>query len=436
MDGERFLILFITLVLATWLSAIISAITDLSWGKIKKLDPQKRRSLIRRAETLVQERDSYTLSLRLVHLTNLVVFAITVYTTLGAMLPGTNPPRLAIYTGLVTVVFVVATEVVGNGLIASHPWTLIRFSHVQVNVIYWILFPIVAPTRLLKEHFSTLHAPEDDEEKATTADEIISLVEQDAHDERNEGDLEDSERRMIRGIFDLDETLVKEIMTPRVDVDALSLDSDISAAKQLIVECGHSRIPVYKESIDHVVGIVYAKDLLNDIRIGRNGKLQHFLHEPVFVPETKNIGDLLDEFKQTKKQIAVIIDEYGGTAGLVTIEDILEEIVGEIRDEYDVDEVEELFTVEQDGCVTAEARTPIDEINELLSAHIPEDEDYDTVGGYITSELGRIPRTNEVLQLNDLEVLILEADERKVSRLHLKLLNTEEPETENGRNGH
>ncbi len=271
-----------------------------------------------------------------------------------------------------------------------------------------------------------LHELDEDEDRATTVDEIISLVEQDAHDEDEESALEDSERRMIRGIFDLDETLVKEIMTPRVDIDALVNTASIAEAKKLIVRSGHSRIPVYNESIDQIVGLVYAKDLLNDERIDRNGGLKQFLHAPVFVPETKNIGDLLDEFRQTKKQIAVIIDEYGGTAGLVTIEDILEEIVGEIRDEYDLHEVDELYTFDGEGRVIAEARTPIDEINELLNTTIPVDEDYDTIGGYITSKLGRIPRNQEVIQIDDLEVQIVEADERKIARLNLRRLDRQE----------
>ncbi len=435
MQPEYLLILLLNLALGTWLTAVSTAVTELSWGKIKKLDAQKKRHLISMAETLLEGRREHILALRLLSLANIVLFAILCYRQLYPFLMEATPAGIAISAAITTLSFLLVTEIAGNGLLASHPWSLLYVSHPPVRLIYFILFPLVQPTLWLQEHVHSLHELEDEEEKTTTADEIISLVEQDAHEEDEESDLEDSERRMIRGIFDLDETLVKEIMSPRVDVDALSIGSSVAEAKRLIVACGHSRIPIYRDSIDHIVGIVYAKDLLNDDRIGVDGQLDTFLHEPVFVPETKNIGDLLDEFKQSKKQIAVIIDEYGGTAGLVTIEDILEEIVGEIRDEYDMHEVEELYTIDAEGRVAADARTPIDEINELLNVNIPEDEDYDTIGGYISSKLGRIPRASEVIQLDNLEVQIIEADERKIARLNIRKLDLEEPVSENGRNG-
>jgi len=421
MDSESWFVPIVNLCLAIWFGAMAHALSELSWGKLKKLDGQKRRRLIDLSERLLEERKQYLLTLHLLTATNLVVLVLATQATLVALLGGHHlGPPLLFGTVAIMIVYGLLAEVVGKALVGSHMWRVIEFSYPALRLLHFIFKPISNSLVALQERISDRQAPEDEDEKSTTADEIISLVEQDAHEEEAESDLEDSERRMIRGIFDLDETLVKEIMTPRVDIDALSLTATIPEAKKIIVDSGHSRIPVYNESIDQIVGIVYAKDLLNDPRIERDKSLKSLLHSPIFVPETKNIGDLLDEFKQTKKQIAVIIDEYGGTAGLVTIEDILEEIVGEIRDEYDEHEVDAPYTVDADGQVFAEARTPIDEINELLDAHIPDDEDYDTVGGYITTKLGRIPKPDEVLHLDGLEVQILEADERKISRLKLR----------------
>jgi CBS domain containing-hemolysin-like protein len=243
-------------------------------------------------------------------------------------------------------------------------------------------------------------------------------VEQDATEEEEDGSLEDNERRMIRGIFDLDETLVKEIMTPRVDIDALSIISSIGEAKAHIVECGHSRIPVYRGTVDSIVGVVYSKHLLDDSRLAAADSVEQIMQQPVFVPETKNVGELLDEFRQRKNHLAVIIDEYGGTSGIVTIEDILEEIVGEIQDEFDADEPPGHQNV-SDGAFEIDARMPIDEVNELLGVDISDDEEYDTIGGYVTKVLGRIPKSMENVQVPWLDVHILDADERKISRMRL-----------------
>ena len=188
----------------------------------------------------------------------------------------------------------------------------------------------------------------------------MSLVEQDAAEEAETGTLEASERRMIRGIFDLGETLVKEIMTPRVDIEALQTRTTFQDAKRKIVECGHTRIPVFRNSIDDIIGVVYSKHLLDDEKLREANTLEHIMQEPVFIPETKNVDDLLDEFRQTKIHLAVIIDEYGGTAGIVTIEDILEEIVGEIQDEFDVGEEVAEVAEADDGSFEVDARTPVD----------------------------------------------------------------------------
>ena len=265
-------------------------------------------------------------------------------------------------------------------------------------------------------------------ENATAEDEIRSLVDQDALHEEQDAELEDDERRMIRGVFDLDETLVREIMTPRVDVDAIDSKASLKTVKQTIVESGGSRIPFYSNNIDHIVGLLYAKDLLDDPRIETMQGLQDLYHHPTFIPETKNIGDLLAEFQQTNHQFAVVLDEYGGTAGVVTVEDILEEIVGEIRDEYDINEedveVEEL----SDGSLVSDARLSIDRLNEILDMDLPEDEDYDTLGGYISSQAGRIPQKGESVETDALAVEVLEADPRRVRKAKVRKI---EPPDEN-----
>ena len=413
-------ILLLSLVLTCWLGAALHALQELSWGRIKKLDETKRADLITQAERLMAARDSYLLLLRLLQLANLVMLALVAYDFSAGWLQRQAAAPVLVAILAVVAVHLVCAELIGQALLGRHLWLVVGWSSPLLRVLHLVASPLIVPLLRFQERLHARALPKDEEEIVTTADEIISLVDQDEHEQPAESDLEDSERQMIRGIFDLDETLVREIMTPRVDILALPLTASLSEACQFVVEHGHSRIPIYSESVDHIVGILHAKDLLDERRTRQAKDLQPFLQSPLFVPETKNIGDLLDEFKQGKKQLAIIIDEYGGTAGLVTIEDILEEIVGEIRDEYDTHEVDQPFTVEPDGRIVADARTPIDVINDLLATHLPEDEDFDTVGGYITSSLGRIPRAAEKFEMDDLDVEILDADERKVTRLALR----------------
>jgi CBS domain containing-hemolysin-like protein len=266
-----------------------------------------------------------------------------------------------------------------------------------------------------------------DEEKATAEDEIMSLVEKDELLEDQEAELEEDERRMIKGIFDLDETLVREIMTPRVDIDAVEDTETVSEVKAKIVESGHTRIPVFHETIDHIVGLVHAKDLLDESRLTGDSVVTEALHSVIFIPESKNIGDLLAEFQQNVTHFAVVVDEYGGTDGIVTLEDILEEIVGEIHDEYDQNELAEAgMQVLPDGSVMVDARTSIYDLNEEIGIDLPEDEDFDTLGGYATSVLGHIPARGEVIKTGTFSLEIIEADKRRI--LKAKLVKRSSPE--------
>jgi CBS domain containing-hemolysin-like protein len=249
----------------------------------------------------------------------------------------------------------------------------------------------------------------------------MSLLDQDAESAEGEADLEADERRMIRGIFDLDETTVSAVMTPRVDVEGIDEKAGVAAVKALIVACGHSRIPVYRDTIDHVTGIIYAKDLLDDARVATVADIGGLLHAPTFIPESKRVGDLLKDFRQSRTHLAVVLDEYGGTAGIVTIEDIIEEIVGEIHDEFDGDDALPAAEVLADGTMVVDARSTIAHVNEALDADLPTNEDYDTVGGYISAQVGRIPQAGEAVTTEHLLAEILDADPRRILRAKIRV---------------
>jgi magnesium and cobalt transporter len=284
-----------------------------------------------------------------------------------------------------------------------------------------LFFPLVFLLEKMRIRIDKWQMQDDEEERSTTEDEILSLVE---HDE-TEGDdasLEDDEKRMIKGVFDLDKTNVREIMTPRVDIKGIPKDADIQAAIELFIESGHSRIPVYDQNIDNIKGILYAKDLLDRQKI-KGKSLLELSRPPIFIPETKEVGDLLEEIQKTRKHFAVVIDEYGGTAGIVTLEDIIEEIVGEIRDEYDINEDDSpMHTKLPDGSFIFDGRTLIDDVNAVLDIHIPDTEDVDTIGGFICGELGHIPCSGEKLKASgdQLEIEVLKADRKKILKVKIK----------------
>ncbi|MCG8407293.1 MAG: hemolysin family protein [Phycisphaerales bacterium] len=262
-------------------------------------------------------------------------------------------------------------------------------------------------------------APEGTQDKSEQIElEIMDAV---RHGETS-GAVDATERAMIKSVMVLDETSVGEIMTPRTDMIGIDVDSDYEHVRELLVSKGYSRIPVYEESLDHIVGVLYAKDLLR-IAAGETFSLRETMRDVTFVPETKDLASLLREFQANRVHITIVIDEYGGTAGLVTFEDILEELVGEITDEHEAPPVPPINRID-DKTAVIDARVRVDELNETLEMALPEDEAYDTVGGFIFSKLGRIPKVGECIVENGTKIEILEAEERSVSRLRIHRLDS------------
>lgn len=232
------------------------------------------------------------------------------------------------------------------------------------------------------------------------------------------GALGEDEKEMIYSIFSLDDTTTREIMVPRIDMVAIEAEASVPEALDLILEAGHSRLPVYVDSVDNIIGILYAKDLLAHWRKGGDVRPVHGLEREVhYVPETKPVSELLRDMQAKKIQIAVVVDEYGGTAGLVTIEDILEEIVGEIQDEYDSEE----FFMEQ---ITSDeyifsARMDLDDINDIMSIDLPTEES-DTIGGLIYTMLGRVPEMGDSVDIDELHLTVLTVDGRRIKTVKVQ----------------
>jgi putative hemolysin len=248
--------------------------------------------------------------------------------------------------------------------------------------------------------------------------------------EDTEGEIEDEERKMIRAVFDLEDTAVREIMTPRTDFVAADAKSSVHDVVRLIISRGFSRIPLYDENLDSIVGIVYAKDLFRYLAEGRMPKQLRDVARPAFfVPESKRLDDLLTDMRKQRVHMAIVIDEYGGTAGLVTIEDLVEEIVGEIEDEYD--RVEHPIVEVSEDEALVDGRVSIWDVNDLFHCEI-EAEDFDTVGGCVFHHLGRVPAVGDVVQADGLTFTVLSVDGHRVKRVRAVRRKPPEDEHEPG----
>lgn len=257
-----------------------------------------------------------------------------------------------------------------------------------------------------------------------TEDELKSWVEED----RPENTLEQGERRMIYSIFHFGDTLAREIMIPRIDLLALDVETTVEEAIAALNKSGHSRVPVYEESIDNVIGLLYAKDLLRTYSQGQNlQSLRSLLRPAYFVPEAKKVDELLREMQARSVHMALVVDEYGGIAGLVTLEDIVEEIVGEIRDEYDVGE-EQLYEKVGSNEYVFHGRIDLDDFNSVMNADLPKDA-ADTLGGFIYSQIGRVPTGGEEVEVGSIVLTVEQVSGRRIRRVRA-LSRSTIPETE------
>lgn len=290
--------------------------------------------------------------------------------------------------------------------------------------IYYPLYLLFLLPSLLLQRAQTLLLSEDDN-KARKEEELRQIVET----ETEEGTIEIEEREMIEGIFDFGETTVKEVMVPRIDMVCAEINTPSEELLSLIRKARHSRIPIYEGRVDHIKGVVYVKDLLHVISAHQAWDISTVMRPSYFVPENKKIAELMAEFRMERVHMAVVVDEYGGTSGLVTLEDLIEEIVGEIHDEYD--DEEQLFHWDEEGQVlTVDARITIEDLNLLLNMELPQD-GYETLGGFIYNHLGHVPNPRESFEFVNLAMSILEVEGQRIATVRIeKREKTEHSEDE------
>ncbi len=333
---------------------------------------------------------------------------------------------LGVMLGVVVVLVVIEFAIEGWILRKAEHWA-IRLTWLG-QLIDWLFRPLT----LLVMRFLGSSPAMQRQLGSVTEDELKNWVETD----QPEGGLERGERKMIYSIFQFSDTLCREVMVPRIDMFALDVNSSLPDAIQAVVRYGHSRIPVYEDVIDNLLGILYAKDLLRvtqGVIKDKENVIRSLLRPAYFVPEAKKVDELLREMQSNRVHIAVVVDEYGGIAGLVTLEDIVEEIVGEIRDEYDQGE-ELLYQVINPDEILFQGKIGIDDLNDLLGTHLSK-EVSDTLAGFVYSEIGRVPVGNEELKVGEWALVVEQVSGRRIRKVRAKRQSTE-PSVEEKKDDH
>jgi putative hemolysin len=348
--------------------------------------------------------------------------AVSLVKVMSAFLEGFNigksysePIALVAVTILLSLFTIVFGELVPKSLALAHTERFAVALSAPVDLLGRLLGPLVNGLAALTDWIASSLGADVSRDAQITAEELKLIVERGGE----QGVLEAEEEQMINAVIELGERRVHEVMVPRVSIVGIRVAATFEEAIDVVIEEGHSRIPAYEESIDEVVGILYAKDLLPYLKSDAAPRpaLRALLRPPVLVPESMTIDDLLHELQRRKVHIAIVLDEYGGTAGIVTIEDLLEEIVGEIQDEYDVEEP--MVVRISDDEARIDGRADVDELRELfdIELELEDEEEYDTVGGLMYHRVGGVPSPGDTVQVDGLTLTVETTDGRRVGKV-------------------
>lgn len=411
---------------ALLLAAAFLAMAEISLVGVNRFRVRARKEEgDRRAERVVKllEQPSRFLStiLMLTLLVQVGASALATGLALGLGLPG----HTAIATGVMTFLIFIFSEMAPKTYATNHPEKTAFLVAPAVRALSAVFYPLVRVLIILSNGLIRLFGGKTIREGPfVTEGDIKALVT--AAEEQSV--IEEEEKKLIHSIFEFGDTLVREVMIPRTDMVMLEERASMEEALEVILGSGFSRIPVYRRDFDHIVGVLYAKDLLPYLKRGESdARPKDLLREAYFVPETKRVSELLNEMRALTIHMAIVLDEYGGTSGLVTIEDLLEEIVGEIFDEYD--SARELYESLGDGRYTFDARISIDDLNEMLGTRLPAHQ-WDTLGGLMYNLMGKIPKQGESVEFEGLRLTAQKVVGRRIAKVLLEVLDHGESEGE------
>lgn len=415
LDGDTWLqlsILAVALVLCGFASAAETALTSISRIKLKNLaeegDPRARE-----IEKLLAEPNVFLTTILVVN--SVAVIVASSLATVLALRFSANWGEL-LSSILISLIVLIFCEITPRTAAVQNPWRWARALVGPVRATAWILKPLVTLLSALTSLFVRLMGGEVKHGPFVTEEELRLLLSVGGE----EGVLEEEETEMINSIFEFADTTVREVMVPRIDMVTLPDEATVTNAVDLALQGGFSRIPVYEASvgIDEIIGILYTKDMLKQLREGHDhAPIRELVRPAYFVPETKKLDDLLREIRENRTHMVMVVDEYGSIAGLVTIEDLVEEIVGDIKDEYDREE--NLYEQVSENEYIFDARTSIYEFNEQMNTHL-EDADYETLGGFVYAQLDKIPTTGDTITFEGMVFTVLATRGRRILKIRVE----------------
>ncbi len=400
------------------LAASEIGVISLRWSKLLELEEKDERARIIR-EMLNKPEDFFACLQIWVTLLSVGGGAVATLLSIQVLKPimGEGKEEISALLGslMMTLLLVLFGELVPKNLALRKAESLsLRFARI-LRFLYLLTYPVVRALGIVSGRITTFLGGKGSSLSSITEEEIKVLLERGS----KEGSIEEEEKEMISSIFEFTDTTAKEIMVPRIDVVAVEANQSVKEVLDTISKTGFSRLPVYKESLDNVIGIVHAKDAIRRYKEGKgNIPVRRIMRPAYFVPESKKIDELLREMQMNKTQMAIVVDEYGGTAGIVTLEDILEEIVGEIEDEYDR-EREGIQKID-DTTYIVDARMKIEDVNEELSLSLPEEEEVDTIGGLVYALLGKVPEEGESVEYDSLILTVVKKKGRRITRVKIE----------------
>jgi len=424
---HSFLILFLCLLLSGLFSG--SEVALFSLDKKKLISSNKNKSLL--IDYILQLMETPKRLLVTILIGNTIVnvaaaiISVNIALQLAPIIGISKSTAILIQILITTILILIFSEVTPKIIASKNP---IDFAKYTVIPIYWIsviIYPVSKIiTDLLKLFSSKINFSKS--KSAIMYNELSNLAEIGAE----KGTLEEGEHEIINGLVNFRTVLARESMTPRVDIVAIPSDADYSQVLKIITEAGYSRYPLFQENLDDIIGIIYAKDLLpflSDDNLQKTLSLKNLARKALFIPETKKINELLHLFQESKLHIGIVVDEYGGTSGLISLEDVLEEIVGEIRDEYDQEE-NELIKIDDHKYVVL-GKMKIDELNELFEADFSsENDEYDTVGGFIFSHSGNIPKDGYSFVKNGCKFIVKDVINKRINKVLVEKLENDSAE--------
>ncbi|HEV8378671.1 MAG TPA: hemolysin family protein [Tepidisphaeraceae bacterium] len=407
--------ILLSTLLTLFFSTLVYALRDYSRAKLEDyLAKYGRSELLEKTVDCSRELIFITAVCRLVANVFIVAFSLRLFEYITFRISSRYLGAIIVST-LLTFIFSTAiptalARYVGEPMIAIFARAL--------HTLRYILFPLVNLMHLTERLILRMVGNKSEPEPEQIEKDILSVVE----DGEKEGVVDTTERKMIESVIEFRDARAGQVMTTRPEVVGIELGATLEEVKHTLDQSGHSRLPVYDGTLDHIVGILYARDLLKHLGLPpEQFDMRSAMRPAIFVPETKPLRDLLREFRIQRVHIAIVLDEYGGTAGLVTIEDILEELVGEISDEHPPHSTTMMKKV-SDNAYEVDAALDIDQINRTIGLNLPEDAGYETLGGFVSVMLGRIPQKGTTFEHNGVRYTILDAEPQRVKRLKIELL--------------